>query len=81
MAARLQAACSGGELGGAVACCWDEAHPEAIKACLDASERGRENSWQETQLHPSAARAARALCCGEVRAERAPRDCGVHEAL
>ena len=27
------------------------------------------------------ARAARALCGGEVRAERAPRDCGAHEAL
>ena len=30
---------------------------------------------------PSDARATRALCGGEVRAERALRDCGTHEAL
>ena len=50
---------------------------------------GRTNKRQllgDTRLRalsytPSGKRTARALCCGYVRAERTPRDRGVHEAL
>ena len=44
--------------------------------------RGLSTGWESRYTYtPSDARAARALCCDDVRAERAPRVRGVHWGL